>query len=95
MVDGLQREVHCHKFNNWLQAHEGSTACQTSKAGLGDWSVHYSVPSELFEESLGDLVSAIVLGHFLTDQEHLTVSLELLTHRLVQGLSVGQLHLHP
>lgn len=74
-----------------MKTAQGSTNSETAETALGDGSVDNALLAESVQKTLGDLVGTIVLRNFLTEDEDLRVSLELLGQCLVQGITDGVL----
>lgn len=74
-----------------MQATESSTDSETTETTLRDRSVDHTLLAEAIQETLGDLVCAVVLGDLLTQDEDLLVALELLGQGLVERISDGVL----
>lgn len=70
-----------------VKAGEGSADGETAEAGLGNGRVDDALVAEAVQETLCDLVGAVVLGNLLTQDEDLGVLLELLGEGLVEGLT--------
>ena len=87
VVDGLHGEVHGHELDDGLEAGIAGTAGQTGEAHLGDGGVDHPLGAEFVQQSLADLIGALILGHFLAQQEHGRVDPHLLGHGVAQRLA--------
>jgi hypothetical protein len=74
-----------------VQTAQSGTNGQTTESALRDRGINHSLVAEAIQQSLGDLVCAVVLGNLLSQDEGLGVGLELLSKSLVEGISDGVL----
>lgn len=74
-----------------MKAAEGGTNSKTTEARLGDGGVNDTLVTEAVQKTLGHLVSSIVLGDLLAEDEDLGVGLELLSKSLIERISDGDL----
>lgn len=86
----LHGEVEGHEFTNGFQAGEPGPNGDAGKAHFGDGRVDDPLGAEAVEQALGDLVRAVVLGHFLSQQEHTGVARHLLANGGVKRVAHGQ-----
>ena len=91
MINGLHGKVEGHELTDGAHAVEGGADGHAGEARLGDGRVNDPLVAVLAPQALGDLVGAVVLGHLLADDEHLLVSLHLLVHGRIEGVTNGQL----
>jgi hypothetical protein len=87
VVDGLQGEVHGHKFYDGSQSHKGSSTSDTCEASFGDGSVPDSFGTVFVDEAFGDFVCSVVIGDFLAHHEHFWVSGKFFVESSVEGFS--------
>lgn len=87
MVNSLESEVKGHELNDWAESHQTGANSNSGEASLGNWSVPNTAASIPVPHALRNLVGTVVLGNFLTNQENVWVSLNLLAHRTVDGLA--------
>jgi len=67
LVDGHQGEIEGHELDDGPQPRHGRPHAETGESFLGDGRVHHPPGAERVPQPLADLVSAVVLGHFLAD----------------------------
>ena len=88
LVDREQREVPGHELDDRAKPDHRRADADAGEAELGDRRVDDAHLAELLEESLGDLVRALVDGDFLAHEEDAVVALHLLADGLAEGVSV-------
>src|SRR5438552_12192710 len=88
LVQGEQREVEGHHLDHGTQPHHGRADADAGEARLRDRRVDDPLGPELLEQTLGDLVGALVEADLLADDEDVGIALELLPQREVQGLAI-------
>ena len=91
MVDRLQGEVEGHELDDGAEAFETSTDGDTSEASLSDWSVPDALRAIFVPHALGHFVGAVVLGDLFANQENPFVTLDLVTHSSVDGVTDSHL----
>src|SRR5580765_4102417 len=85
-------EIHGHELGDGMQPRHGGADRQAREAGFRDRSIHYPLRAEFFHETLTDLEGALIIAHFLADQENARVATHLLPHSLVQSFPIGEQH---
>ena len=89
LVDRLHGEVEGHELDDRLQAGERRADAQAGKAVLGDRRVDHALVAELLQQSLRDLVGALIFGDLLAHHEHILVAPHLLGHGVAQRFAHG------
>src|SRR3954466_3126568 len=89
LVDCQQGEVPGHELDDWSKSNHRRAHADAGEAKLGDRSIDDAHRSEFVEQSLGDLVGAVVLGDFLTHQEYALGALQLFAEGLCQGVAIS------
>ena len=84
MVDRLHREVEGHELDDRAEAAHRRARAKPGEAIFGDRRIDDALCSELVEQSLRDLVSALVLGDLLAHHEHAVIAAHFLGHRVAQ-----------
>jgi hypothetical protein len=69
VINSLKREVEGHELADRAEASHGSTDSKTGETHLSNRGVNDTLGTILLPETLGDLVSTIILGDFLTEKE--------------------------
>ena len=88
LVEREQREVPGHELDDRAQPDHRRADADAGESELGDRRVDDAHLAELLEESLGDLVRALVDGDFLAHEEDAIVALHLLANGGAEGVSV-------
>src|SRR5690606_30714624 len=91
VVDRLHREVEGHELDHRAQAAHRGARPDAGKAILGDRGIYYAPRTELLEQPLSDLISALVLGDFLTHYEDAFIKPHFFGHCVAQRLAYGEL----
>ena len=89
VVNRLHGEVEGHELDNRVQAAPGRAHRDAGKADLGDRGVDHPLGPEFVQQTLGNLVGALVFAHLFAHQEHIRIGAHFLGHRLAQGLAHG------
>ena len=89
MVDGLQREVERHEFDDRTQTTHRSACTEPGKAIFGDRRIDDAARAEFLEQALCYLVRALIFGDFLTHDEHTVVAAHFLGHGVAQCFADG------
>ncbi len=89
LVDRLHGEIPGHEFDDRLQAAKGCADAEAGKAVFGDRRIDDTVGAEFLEQTLTDLVGALILRDLLAHQEDVAVAAHLLGHGVAQGLAHG------
>ena len=89
MVDRLHSEVESHELHDGAKPAKGRTDCDAREAVFGNWRVNDALASELVQQSLTDLVGALILSDFFTHEIDVFVARHFLGHRLAQCLAHG------
>src|SRR5690606_35623161 len=92
LVNGLHRKVEGHELDDWLQARHRSTNADTGKAVLGDWSIDNALCTKFLQQTLSDLVGALVFGNFFTHDEDFFVRAHFFRHRVTKSFANGGGH---
>ena len=87
VVHRLHGEVERHELDDRLQSVQRGADRHAGEAVLGDRRIDHPLRAELVEQTLADLVGALVLRDFLADQEHLVVAAQFRRHRVAQRLA--------
>jgi hypothetical protein len=87
LVDGDERKVVGHEFDDGTQAVHGGAHPDAGKAQFGNGRVDDPLRAELVEHALADLVGAVVFGYFFAHQEHGRIAAHLFRHGFPQCLS--------
>jgi hypothetical protein len=78
LVRGDEAERPAHELDDRAQSVIAAPIAMPGESGLGDRGVDDALRAELVEHALADLVRAVVLGDFLTDEEDRSSSAHLL-----------------
>lgn len=70
-----------------MQSAKGSANSETTETALGDGCIDDTLVAEPVQETLCDLVCAVVLSDLLTQNEDLVIGFKLLGEGLIEGLS--------
>ncbi len=89
LVDRLHGEVEGHELDDRLQAGHRGTDADAGEAVLGDRGVDDAASAEFLQQTLGDLVGALVFGHFLAHDEDVVVGAHFLGHGVAQRFANG------
>ena len=89
MIDRLHREVERHELYDRSQSAHRRAGAHSGKSVLGNGCVDNATGSEFFEQSLGHLVRALILGNFLAHHEDPVVAPHFLGHGVSQGFAHG------
>ena len=89
LVHRLHGEIEGHELDDRLQAGERRADAQAGKAVLGDRRVDHALVAELLQQSLRDLVGALIFGDLLAHHEHVLVAPHLLGHGVAQRFAHG------
>src|SRR5437879_13706120 len=85
-------EIHGHELAGGMPPGPGGAVCRSCEAGFRDRGIHHPLRAEFFHETLTDFEGALVVAHFLADQENARVSTHLPPHGLVQRCPIGEQH---
>ena len=92
LIQCQNAEIHGHELDDGMQPRHGGADSQAREAGFRDRGIHHPLRAEFFHETLTDFEGALVVAHFLADQENARVSTHLLPHGLVQRFPIGEQH---
>ena len=84
MVDRLHREVEGHEFDNRPKPAHCCSCSDTGKTVFGNRRVDDTASPEFSEESLGDLVGALIFGDFFAHHKDARVAAHFLCHCIAQ-----------
>src|SRR5665213_606257 len=89
LIHRLHGEVEGHELDDRLQAGECRANTQAGKAVLGDRRIDDALLAELLQQSLRNLVGALIFGDFLAHHEDIPVAPHLLGHGVAQRFAHG------
>ncbi|MGY4504782.1 hypothetical protein ACVWYH_008739 [Bradyrhizobium sp. GM24.11] len=89
LVDRLHGEVEGHELDDRLQPGHRGTNADTGKAVLGDRRVDHAPGAKFLEQSLRDLVGALIFGDLLTHHEDVRIAAHLFGHGVAQRFADG------
>ena len=92
LVDRLHGKVERHELDDGAKPGHGSADTDTGEAVLGDRGVDHAAGAEFLQQTLRDLVGALVLGHFLTHEEDILIGAHFLGHGVAQRFAHGGRH---
>ena len=87
MIHRLHTEIPCHEFNDGAQTIHGRTHRQTGKTMLRNRRIDHTGRAELIEQTLGDFISPLIFGDFLTHQVHIFITAHFLGHRIAERIT--------
>ena len=91
LVGRHQREVEVHQLDHRPQPDHRRAAAGAADAGFADRRVEHAVAPERFEQALGDLEGAAVIGHVFAVEDHALVARHFLDQRFLERVLVGEL----
>ena len=71
LVDRLHGEIEGHEFDDRLEPCERRADAKTGKAVFGDRRVDHALGAEFLQQSLRDLVGALIFGDLFAHHEHI------------------------
>ena len=89
VIDRLHREVERHELDDRLQPAHRRTGAEAGETVFGDRRVDDARRAELLEQSLRDLVGALILGNLLAHDEDGRIGAHLLGHGVAEGFADG------
>ena len=89
LVDRLHGEVEGHELDDRLQAGHRRTDADAGKAMLGDRRIDDALVAEFLQQTLGDLVGALILRDLFAHDEHIRVAPHFLGHGVAQRFADG------
>ena len=87
MINRLHGKVEGHELDDRAQAAHRCAGADPGKAVFGDRGIDHPLWAELIEQTLGYLIGALILGHFLAHHEHARIAPHFLGHRIAQGFA--------
>mmetsp|Transcript_104697 Transcript_104697/g.293462 ORF Transcript_104697/g.293462 Transcript_104697/m.293462 type:complete len:373 (-) Transcript_104697:109-1227(-) len=87
LINRLQGKIPRHEFHNGLEIVKGTSHGHTGESGFGDGSVNDSLFAVFLVQSLGDLVSALILSNFFTHDVDGLVAFHFLVDTFANGFS--------
>ena len=88
LIERQEREVPGHELDHRPEPDHRSADADAGEPELGDRRVDDTHLAELLQESLGDLVRALIDGDFLTHEKDAVIALHLLANRSAEGVSI-------
>src|SRR5437773_264182 len=88
LIECHERKAERHKFNDRPQADHRRANSQAGKSVLADWSVDNAPWPKAFEQTMADLVGALVFSDFLAHQKNIRIPLQFFRERFIERLTI-------
>ena len=85
----MHGEVERHELDDRPQARHGRADAEAREPLLGDGRIDYAPAAELLQQTLRDLVGALIFGDFLAHHEDPWVATHLLGHCIAECIADG------
>ena len=92
LIHRLHGEVERHELDDRLEPGERRADAEPGHGVLGDRGVDHARSAEFLQQTLGDLVGALILGDLLADDEDVLVAAHFLRHGVAQRFAHGHGH---
>ena len=95
LIERDQGKAERHELDDRPETDHRRADAHSGKSVLADRRIDHSIRTKTIEQTLADLVGAVIFRHFLAHQENVRIALQLFRQRFVQGLSVSDFaHVH-